>query len=101
MKLKSQRLDSAVQPSQNQNWSNKFNSLGKYWGMQSHTPIFPLHPSQQEFQPNTWVQLLELPSAYSYEEALLLCQLSADEWIGWIPSYGEAVLKNSQFCAIS
>lgn len=85
MKLKSQRLDSAVQPLQNQNWSNKFNFT----------------PSQQEFQPNTWVQLLELPSTYSYEEALLLCQLSADEWIGWIPSHGEAVLKNSQFCAIS
>lgn len=84
MKLKSQRLNSVVQPPQNQNWSNKF-----------------ITPPQQEFQPNTWVQLLELPSTYSYEEALLLCQLSADEWIGWIPSHGEAVLKNSQFCAIS
>lgn len=84
MRLKSHRLDSVVQPSQNQNWSKKF-----------------ITASQQELQPNTWVQLLELPSTYSYEEALLLCQMSADEWIAWIPSYGEAVLKNSQFCAIS
>lgn len=84
MKLKSQRLDRVVQPSQNHSFLNKF-----------------ITPSQQEFQPNTWVQLLELPSTYSYEEALLLCQLSADEWIAWIPSHGEAVLKNSQFHSIS
>ena len=87
MKLKSYQLDNVVQPSrQNQDWSNKFN----------FTPS-----TQQEFEPNTWVQLLELPSSYSVEEALLLCQLSADEWVAWIPDHGEAVLTKSQFCAMS
>lgn len=46
---------------------------------------------------DTWVKLLELPSYYSYDEALLLCQLSSDEWLAWIPDHGEAVLQIRQF----
>ncbi len=53
---------------------------------------------QQELQPSTWVKLLELPSPFSFDEALLLCQNSQDEWLAWIPDYGEAVLHTRQFC---
>ncbi|WP_404783518.1 hypothetical protein [Altericista sp. CCNU0014] len=49
---------------------------------------------------NTWVELLQLPSPYSFDEALLLCQVSFDEWLAWIPDYGEICLNVSQFqCA--
>ncbi len=59
-----------------------------------------LKSSQQEFKADTWVHLLELPSTFSFDEALLLCQLSEDEWVTWIPDHGEAVLHVSQFCAL-
>ena len=52
----------------------------------------------QELQPSTWVKLSEPPSSFCFEEALLLCQCSADLWLAWIPDYGEAVLHRSQFC---
>lgn len=56
---------------------------------------------QQQFQPDTWVQLLELPSTYSFDQALLLCQLTVDEWLAWIPDHGEAVLNTDQFCPLA
>lgn len=49
-------------------------------------------------QPNTWVQLLELFNPYCHDEALLLCQISNWEWIGWIPDHGEAIINIEQFC---
>lgn len=52
----------------------------------------------QELQPSTWVKLSEPPSSFCFEEALLLCQCSANLWLAWIPDYGEAVLHRSQFC---
>jgi hypothetical protein len=52
---------------------------------------------QSDFQPSTWVQLLETPSLFSHDEALLLCQQSRDEWVAWIPNHGEVVLHVSQF----
>lgn len=83
MKLNSYRQDFGVQPQkQDVEWSN-----------QSH-----LKSSQQEFQIGTWVHLLELPSAFSFDEALLLCQVSEDQWAAWIPNHGEAVLYTHQFC---
>lgn len=85
MKLNSPKPDITVQPQrQNLDWSIK--------------PY--LKPLQQEFQPDTWVQLLEIPSRFSFDEALLLCRLSADEWVAWIPDHGEAVLNTSQFCIL-
>jgi hypothetical protein len=61
-----------------------------------------MHPelisSRQECKADTWVQLLELPSPFSHDEALLLCQHSEDKWIAWIPNHGEAILHASQFC---
>lgn len=50
-----------------------------------------------EFQSSTWVQLRQLPNPYSHDQALLLCQLSEDEWVGWIPDHGETILYRDQF----
>lgn len=67
------------------------------------SPVFvPGHLSQpflDMVHPNSWVTLLEYPSEFSYGEALLLCPLSDDEWVAWIPDHGEAVLHISQFCS--
>jgi len=49
-------------------------------------------------QPNIWVKLLELPSPYSQDEALLLCEDTPGTWAVWIPEYGETTLTNGQFC---
>ncbi|MBD1999946.1 hypothetical protein H6G00_25605 [Leptolyngbya sp. FACHB-541] len=59
------------------------------------------HPEvpQTEFQASTWVQLLELPNPFSFDEALLLCQQSADRWLAWVPDHGEVLLHENQFCA--
>jgi hypothetical protein len=85
MKLNSHKPDIAVQPLwQNLDWLNKS----------------CLKPSPSEFQADTWVHLLELPSTFSDDEALLLCQISEDEWVGWIPNHGEAVLHTRQFCQV-
>ncbi|MUG95806.1 hypothetical protein F7734_26995 [Scytonema sp. UIC 10036] len=56
-----------------------------------------LYPSYS-IDSNNWVKLVELPSLYSCDEALLLCQISEDEWSAWIPDHGEAVLNSKQFC---
>jgi hypothetical protein len=50
-------------------------------------------------QEGIWVRLLERPNAWSFEEALLLCQKSEYEWLAWIPDYGEATIHLRQFCA--
>lgn len=63
------------------------------WLTENKEDLFP-----QELQPSTWVKLSEVPSSYSFDEALLLCQCSADSWLAWIPDHGEAVLHKSQFC---
>lgn len=54
--------------------------------------------ASEPYQASTWVHLMELPSPFSHDEALLLCQHSEDEWIVWIPDHGEAVLNERQFC---
>jgi hypothetical protein len=46
---------------------------------------------------DSWVKLLQLPDAYSCDEALLLCQESHESWIAWVPSYGEIRLNKSDF----
>ena len=57
---------------------------------QAPTPTAP--------EASTWVNLLEPPSAFAYDEALLICQQSEDEWLAWVPEHGEVVLHASQFC---
>ncbi|WP_339384093.1 hypothetical protein [Gloeocapsopsis crepidinum] len=59
-----------------------------------------LNEVQPEFTANSWVQLQDLPSDYSHDEALLLCQLSHDEWVAWVPQHGEVILHAHQFCAL-
>jgi len=56
--------------------------------------------TKPDYEPSTWVHLLERPSPFSFDEALLLCQHSDDEWLAWIPEHGEAVLHTSQFFLI-
>lgn len=59
------------------------------------------NPLDEQLQPSTWVKLLELPSPFSFDEALLLCSQSETEWLAWIPDYGEVVLNTRQFCLTS
>lgn len=51
---------------------------------------------------NTWAKILNTDelSLDDDEEALLLCPCSNFEWVTWIPSRGETILKIDQFCLI-
>lgn len=53
--------------------------------------------SKPESPSATWVKLQVELSAYSHDEALLLCQHSDTEWMAWVPDYGEVILHRSQF----
>lgn len=46
---------------------------------------------------NIWVRLVQQPFPYDFNEALLLCQVSFDEWLAWIPEYGETCLNINEF----
>lgn len=82
MKINTQRPDCAVPAvRQNLDWLSKAYSKN----------------SVQQCQPSVWVHLLELPSPYSCDEALLLCQVSPDEWLAWVPDHGEVKLNTKQF----
>ncbi|MFW9258747.1 hypothetical protein [Nostoc sp. CALU 546] len=72
--------------------------------LDSHRPDFAVHTRKhysleglQRFRASTWVNLLQLPNPFSFDEALLLCPVSADEWLAWIPDHGEAILNIRQF----
>lgn len=54
-------------------------------------------PAQPELAPSVWVRLAALPNPYSHDHGLLLCRVSDDEWLVWIPDHGEAVLHRSEF----
>ncbi|MBW4521442.1 MAG: hypothetical protein KME16_17310 [Scytolyngbya sp. HA4215-MV1] len=58
-----------------------------------------LQPPGFNPQPSTWVRLRELPSTYSFDEALLLCRAADDRWLAWIPDFGEILLEPGQFYA--
>ncbi len=51
-----------------------------------------------QLQSKMWVKLLEPLTAFCYDEAILLCQQSAIEWVVWIPDHGESILNIEQFC---
>jgi hypothetical protein len=53
--------------------------------------------SETEFTASTWVELVYLPSAVSFNQALLLCQCSGNQWLAWIPDYGEILLYTDEF----
>jgi hypothetical protein len=72
-----------------------FSVTGQRQNLDGSSKSYP--NSQQKLQASTWVKLLELPSDYSFDEALLLCQVTEDEWLAWIPDHGEALLNTRQF----
>lgn len=43
-------------------------------------------------QPGEWLNLEELPSPFAGSQALLLCEVSSNKWVTWIPNYGEYCL---------
>ena len=67
----------------------------QYWSNQPE-----LKTTEPEAPSSTWVKLQQPPSPYSHDEALLLCQHSDNEWIAWVPDYGEVVVHRSQFSEI-
>ncbi|MBN3910357.1 MAG: hypothetical protein HWQ35_28580 [Nostoc sp. NMS1] len=65
--------------------------------LDSHRPNFAVQPRRQNLENLNWVNLLQLPNPFSFDEALLLCPISADEWLAWIPDHGEAILNIRHF----
>ncbi|WP_375473671.1 hypothetical protein [uncultured Nostoc sp.] len=72
--------------------------------LDSHRPDFAVQARRhnhleglQRFRASTWVNLLQLPKPFSFDEALLLCPVSADDWLAWIPDHGETILNIGQF----
>ena len=49
--------------------------------------------------PSIWVKLSNPPTAFSFDEAWLLCECSDEKWLAWIPDYGEILLSKDEFCA--
>ncbi|MBW4568392.1 MAG: hypothetical protein KME31_10265 [Tolypothrix carrinoi HA7290-LM1] len=72
-----------------------FSVAGQRQNLDGSSKSYP--NSQHKLQASTWVKLLELPSTFSFDEALLLCQVTEDEWLAWIPDHGEALLNTRQF----
>jgi hypothetical protein len=54
-----------------------------------------------QFAPSMWVKVFNPPTAFSFDEAWLLCEYSENQWLAWIPDYGEILLSTDEFCAIS
>jgi hypothetical protein len=67
--------------------------------LKNQTLVFPIDRNLQPLQANTWVHLQELPSPYSFSEALLLCPQGENQWVAWIPDHGEAVLSEQYLLA--
>jgi hypothetical protein len=44
-----------------------------------------------------WVQLVLPPTPLSHDQAMLLNKQSEDEWLAWVPDYGEVTLHVSEF----
>jgi hypothetical protein len=54
-------------------------------------------PTGAQFAPSTWVKLFNPPTAFSFDEAWLLCEYSEQKWLAWIPDYGELLLSTDEF----
>ncbi|WP_432810378.1 hypothetical protein [Pantanalinema sp. GBBB05] len=65
------------------------------WEKSSHLSAIP------QFEPSTWVKVLHPPTAFSFDEAWLLCQCSEHNWLAWIPDYGEIMLHVDEFCNLT
>jgi hypothetical protein len=51
-----------------------------------------------DWTPATWVKVVNPPTAFAFNEALLLCQTSDNYWMVWIPDHGEILLHTDNFC---
>ena len=68
----------------------------------SALPVSPRTTSTADFaefipQANIWVKLREPLSAYSTDEALLLCEDAGGQWVAWVPDFGVAILGRHQY----
>lgn len=53
-----------------------------------------------EIPASTWVRLSQRPTPFSSDEALILCQCSENQWIAWVPDYGEITLSANDVIGI-
>lgn len=67
--------------------------------LKNQEQIFPIDRNLHPLRANAWVHLQELPSPYSFSEALLLCPQGENQWVVWIPDHGEAVLSEQYLLA--
>ncbi len=68
---------------------------GGWWEKLASQPAIASLP---KFAPSTWVKLFNPPTAFSFDEAWLLCEYSEEKWLAWIPDYGEILLSTNEFC---
>jgi hypothetical protein len=76
---------------------------------QLHSPSAPVWdqlrslpaPTPPPFQASSWVKLLNPPTAFSFDQAWLLCECENHQWLAWIPDYGSIVLSSGEFCAVA
>lgn len=54
-------------------------------------------PTAASPQPSTWVKLHTPPTAFSFDEAWLMCECEGDRWLAWVPDYGEILLSADEF----
>lgn len=54
-------------------------------------------PASSQLEASTWVKLINPPTAFSFDEAQLLCQYSDEAWLAWVPDYGEILLTLDEF----
>jgi hypothetical protein len=52
-------------------------------------------------QADTWVKLRDRPNDYSDDEALLLCEIDAGAWLGWVAGFGQIELQPGVFYRIT
>jgi hypothetical protein len=55
-------------------------------------PEVGFHP-----QANIWVNLRDRLSPYSFDQALLVCEVEDGAWVAWVPDFGQAILGRHQF----
>lgn len=64
----------------------------------SHLPEACCEPVLTQSARPIWVRLLCTGQDFGHDEALLLCQCSANRWLAWVPEHGEIVLAEDEFC---
>ncbi|NJP12355.1 MAG: hypothetical protein HC866_25210 [Leptolyngbyaceae cyanobacterium RU_5_1] len=74
------------------------------WSLQSSSQERtqdPLFAPKSELAPSTWVKLLNPPTPFSADEALLLCPASDNQWLAWVPDYGKMMVDTDDFCRLN